>query len=159
LDIILTALILLIYNVDLHTGGLGSFLIAHILYIAYFYEPTKLHVVVAAPLLFFYVGMLYILIPRLEGGLVAPVVIYCSAIVSMAFLALSKLKNNPDSIRALFGALGALSFVVSDATLAMDKFYRRFQAAKVIVMITYYLAQTLIAASSYLETKKDKKNR
>jgi uncharacterized membrane protein YhhN len=144
---------------DISTGGLGSFLIAHILYIIYFYEPIKLHVIVVAPLLAFFLSMLYILIPRLEDGLVVPVVIYCSAIVTMAFLAFSKLKNSPDSVQALFGALGALSFVVSDATLAMDKFYRRFQAAKFVVMITYYLAQTLIAASSYLETKKEKKNR
>lgn len=113
----------------------------------------------AAPLLLFFVGILYILIPRLEEGLLVPVVVYCSAIVTMAFLAFSKLGKNPNSMCALFGALGALSFVLSDFTLAMNKFYRPFASAKVIVMVTYYTAQTLIAASAYLETGQDKKKR
>jgi uncharacterized membrane protein YhhN len=42
---------------------------------------------------------------------------------------------------------GALAFMASDGVLALDRFVRRFGAAHAVVMVTYYAAQTLIAAS------------
>ena len=43
---------------------------------------------------------------------------------------------------------GALLFMSSDGVLAFDRFARRFPAAYAVVMVTYYAAQTLIAASA-----------
>ena len=42
---------------------------------------------------------------------------------------------------------GALSFMVSDAVLALDKFHVAWDGAKVVVMVTYYLGQLGIAWS------------
>jgi uncharacterized membrane protein YhhN len=42
---------------------------------------------------------------------------------------------------------GAVTFMVSDATLAMNRFVGRFPAAQAVVMVTYYAAQTMLAWS------------
>jgi uncharacterized membrane protein YhhN len=39
---------------------------------------------------------------------------------------------------------GALLFVVSDSTLAINKFYQSFEIAGVVIMLTYGLAQLFI---------------
>ena len=39
---------------------------------------------------------------------------------------------------------GALLFVLSDSVLAINKFYQSFEAAGVVVMTTYGLAQLFI---------------
>ncbi|MGH8527590.1 MAG: lysoplasmalogenase family protein [Gammaproteobacteria bacterium] len=44
-------------------------------------------------------------------------------------------------------AVGAALFVVSDATLAINRFRRTFRAAQAIVMSTYVAALALIAWS------------
>ena len=43
------------------------------------------------------------------------------------------------------GALGALSFLVSDSVLSVNRFARPFAGAHAVVMVTYYAAQMLIA--------------
>jgi uncharacterized membrane protein YhhN len=40
--------------------------------------------------------------------------------------------------------MGALLFVASDSVLAVNKFYQPFEAAGIIIMLTYGLAQLLI---------------
>jgi uncharacterized membrane protein YhhN len=40
--------------------------------------------------------------------------------------------------------LGALLFVISDSILAINKFYQPFEAAGVLIMLTYGLAQFFI---------------
>ncbi|HPD40342.1 MAG TPA: lysoplasmalogenase family protein, partial [Anaerolineae bacterium] len=48
---------------------------------------------------------------------------------------------------ALAAAIGASCFILSDATLAWQRFRRDFVGAPFLVMLTYYLAQLLIALS------------
>ncbi len=48
----------------------------------------------------------------------------------------------------VFGLSGAAFFVLSDSVLSFNKFVAPVPCGKVIVMITYYVAQTLIALSS-----------
>jgi uncharacterized membrane protein YhhN len=45
------------------------------------------------------------------------------------------------------GAVGGAVFVFSDATLAYDRFRRRFRWARAIVLASYWTAQALIALS------------
>jgi uncharacterized membrane protein YhhN len=40
--------------------------------------------------------------------------------------------------------IGALLFVISDSVLAVNKFYQAFEAAGIVIMLTYGLAQFLI---------------
>jgi uncharacterized membrane protein YhhN len=46
-------------------------------------------------------------------------------------------------------ATGALLFVASDATLAIDRFARPFVLSRAAVLSTYFAAQLLIAVSTF----------
>ena len=50
---------------------------------------------------------------------------------------------------------GALVFIVSDAVLAINKFYYAALVLQVAVMVTYISAQYLIYTSMVLDEKKD----
>ena len=49
---------------------------------------------------------------------------------------------------------GAFLFVVSDSVLAINKFYQSFEAAGIIIMLTYALAQLFIikGATRYIRS-------
>lgn len=129
--------------------GLVSFLIAHILYVIGFYQlldasPNLLHLV------YFFVPGLAVfafLYPGL-GKLKLPVLIYVSAIMLMGFFSLEVYLNNPNGF-TLSAFIGAMIFMVSDATLAVNKFRISFKAAQGIILSTYYVAQWFIAYSTF----------
>src|SRR5690606_449709 len=127
--------------------GMVSFFAAHLLYIAAF---TSRGGWVAAPLALIglaAVGIGYSawLWPTL-GALRLPVLVYIAAILAMAWQATGHwlALGSPAAGRA---ALGAISFVVSDACLAWDRFRQPFRLAPLAVLGTYYLAQAWIAWS------------
>ncbi|MCC6169232.1 MAG: lysoplasmalogenase, partial [Caldilineaceae bacterium] len=132
---------------DAFLPGMVSFFVAHLLYIAAFTRPTGWALAPLALALLALFGIVYaaLLWPKL-GALRWPVLAYIAAILVMAWQAtgLWQTAETPATGRA---ALGALSFVVSDASLAWDRFRRRFHAAPAAVLATYYLAQALIAWS------------
>jgi uncharacterized membrane protein YhhN len=43
---------------------------------------------------------------------------------------------------------GAVFFIISDSLLALDKFYRPFALASVLIMLTYGIAQWLIVKAA-----------
>ena len=49
---------------------------------------------------------------------------------------------------AFLAAVGAASFLFSDATLAWNRFLTKFKSADLIVLSTYYVSLFLIALSS-----------
>jgi len=55
------------------------------------------------------------------------------------------------------GMVGALSFIVSDSILAVNKFVVPIPLAKPLVMVTYYLGQHFIAKTQGSESQDDKK--
>jgi len=127
-------------------AGLASFLFAHVLYVLAFSSGPwmtpglawGIWVAGAAG------AMLATLWPHL-GRERGPVACYVVAIAGMAWTAAGRVAADvPGGTLAL---TGALVFMLSDATLAMDRFVRRFSAAQAIVMVTYYTAQTLLAWS------------
>lgn len=130
-------------------AGLVSFLIAHILYIIGFYNqltttPQILHLLYfALPAL----AMFAFLYPGL-GKLKLPVLIYIGAILLMAFFSLEVYLATPTGF-TLAAFFGALVFMVSDATLAINKFRLPFKAAQLVILSTYYIAQWLIAYSTF----------
>jgi uncharacterized membrane protein YhhN len=131
------------------TLGLASFLIAHLCYLAAFVIgglggmawPWLVAIGVVAA------GLLAVLWPHL-GQVRGAVLVYVAVIAAMAWTAARRtdLAATPDPSGALALA-GALVFMVSDGVLAVDRFARRFHLAHAVVMVTYYAAQTLIAAS------------
>jgi uncharacterized membrane protein YhhN len=121
-------------------AGLGLFLIAHILLIITFsrdfkFQKSKVPVIV---LLFVYSMMMaFVLSPYLKE-MAIPVYVYMTAITLMGiFASLRGAKND-------FTLYGAISFIVSDSIIAINKFMMPVPAADYVIMITYYLSLFLI---------------
>ena len=89
--------------------------------------------------------MYAILHPHL-GKMRGPVIAYLLVILTMAWQALTRW-SALQTTSAMLAAVGALTFVVSDSALALDRFREKFRSARVIVLTTYWLAQWLIALS------------
>jgi uncharacterized membrane protein YhhN len=130
-------------------AGLVSFLLAHFVYIFAFYQQlsTQLH----------WQNQLYFSLPAaayfayLYGGLgklKIPVLVYVTAIVMMAFFSFEVYLSS-DSVYSMAAFVGAVIFMISDATLALNKFKQPFRGAQIIILSTYYVAQWSIAYSTF----------
>lgn len=129
--------------------GLVSFLIAHLFYVTLFAKATTgavrrarkmacvLVVTVAA-------ASLVVLWPDL-GPMRIPVLAYSLVLTAMALSA--QWSRYPGLV-----AVGALLFVASDTMLAMSIFGHPFAGSRVLVWVTYYLAQAMIAVGVVVET-------
>ena len=126
--------------------GLVSFLIGHIFYIAAFATDGGLQLSWwLLPVAVYGVIIYSVLHPHL-GKMRGPVIAYVLVILTMAWQALTRW-SMLQTTGALLAAAGAVTFVVSDSTLALDRFREKFRSARVIVLTTYWLAQWLIALS------------
>ena len=96
---------------------------------------------------------------RISAGLEAsqnpsfklPVMLYIIIISLMLFSAiLTLLRPEWNFLSALFAALGALLFFLSDAFLGWDKFVSRLRHGNLLVIVNYHLGQTLIILGAAL---------
>jgi uncharacterized membrane protein YhhN len=145
----MTGDIFLMLPMDLFIAGLGSFLIAQLIYTYAFRAGRPLRFKFLAMLLLAIYGVLIyvILIPGLNG-MAVPVAAYIVVILTMAWQAWDQW----DQIRrrwALLAFIGALLFVISDSILALNRFGEPFTAARALTLSTYYSAQWLISNSNY----------
>lgn len=122
--------------------GLGLFLVAHIFYVAAFsqsFSSTRLTepliLVVISVLAIYAIAMSLLLRPKL-GNLAVAVYLYIAIITVMGISA---------SFRSLWVLVGALIFMLSDSLIAINKFLQPIPGSSYWIMITYYLAQYLIA--------------
>lgn len=127
--------------------GLSAFLIAHICYIVFFEqvrrkEGIKFKALLPVIAAVYYAVLIYLLLPHL-GEMKIPVLVYGIIISAMFMLAMHMLFIKNKTAGQLM-MLGALLFVISDSVLAINKFYRPFAAANIIIMLTYGLAQFFI---------------
>jgi uncharacterized membrane protein YhhN len=130
--------------------GLIFFLLAHLCYIfgmslkkidtsTYFWIPV---------LAVYYGVIMSKLIPKVENDLKVPIAVYGVVICSMAFFAINRLLSSAVSMTSSsLGFVGSLFFMASDTILSFDKFYSQIPSANFLIMVTYYLAQILIASS------------
>lgn len=132
---------------DHFRAGLVSFLLAHLCYIGAFGAQVSWPYLSwwGLPVVGFAFGIYRLLAPHL-GKMQLPVLVYMMVISLMAWLALT-LFVQQQTTWALWAASGAVLFVISDSTLALNRFRQRFWSAQFIVLGTYYLAQWLIALS------------
>lgn len=140
-------------NAGLFIIGLAAFLIAHILYIRAFStcELSFKHTpIVLIPVTAYSMAIMTVLLPRIETGLIIPVLLYGFAISIMLFLSLIRfLSKKSGSLKSRTCALiGSLVFVLSDSILAINKFAAPVPNAHFFIMLTYYFGQTYIAAST-----------
>ncbi len=135
---------------DRFAAGLGSFLLAHLCYVAAFAGPAGPRGGVPGLLPFLGVGclMLALLLPGVRGrGLRAGIVVYVAAIAAMGWQAAERAHDLGDS-GARLAALGAVLFLGSDSALAWNRFRRPFGEAQAVVLSTYFGGQWLISLST-----------
>lgn len=131
---------------DRFVAGLTSFFLAHVVYILAFPAKWTFDALsVITGLILGGIALIYFMLirsgVRAEGGtlLQIAVVLYITVISLMVY-------------RAAFSGeisvlVGAVSFYLSDAILAWNRFVKRDPRGEYAVMITYFLAQTCIAVS------------
>ena len=135
-------------------AGLVSFLVAHLFYIRLMVLTPSRELnryIITLPVLVPPALVAWLLWPRL-GALQVPVLVYVTVISTMLYTALTRVSFN----RTLVA--GAAAFVVSDAVLAINKFYAPFGAAPYTIMVTYYLAQLLLVRGFLAEARGTRAN-
>lgn len=140
--------------------GLVSFLIAHVFYILAFYENlkgSKPNYPLALPFILYTLALSIFMLPHLDEMLI-PVVIYSFVITVMGVFAVLR-KGNVNRKSFIYVLSGAALFILSDSTIALNKFVYDggLPFARVIIMLTYLLAQYLIVAGAlyHLEQKQN----
>lgn len=128
-------------------GGLGSFLLAHLLFISAFLSIRKAAPSRARWFWIIAVGiygstLLYMLMPYL-GQLKIPVAVY-AFVLCLMLLSVVHAFRNPYTKPGVICVAGALLFVISDSTLAINKFYMGFPYAGLVIMSTYAAAQYML---------------
>ena len=130
-------------------AGLAAFLIAQLAYTAAFSlsREQKKGLVVskpwyALPVLALAGAVYFYLYPHL-GAMSIPVSFYVLAISSMVLSAVNRLNRSGEKAGS-WVLLGAMSFLLSDALLAINKFVAPIPMAGFWVMLTYITAQYLI---------------
>jgi|JI10StandDraft_1071094.scaffolds.fasta_scaffold441176_2 uncharacterized membrane protein YhhN len=134
--------------------GLGSFLVAHILYALCFANvtfknkeallPKKFWVLV--PLLAYFILLLYSFFGNVPGEMKGPVAVYSLAIATMVVFAVNRYGRVNEKSFALAFA-GALLFMFSDSIIALNKFLfdGNLFLSGFWIMILYISGQYLIA--------------
>jgi uncharacterized membrane protein YhhN len=129
--------------------GLSCFLIAQVIYLIAFFSTKGENVLffkkiyLILPVILYGVFVIYILYDGL-GDMKIPVIIYTAVILTMLTSALNREKkvNRNSYILVL---VGAIFFILSDSILAINKFGYQFDLAGIANMLTYIIAQYLIA--------------
>lgn len=127
--------------------GLSAFLLAHIFYILFFHF-VRLREKIAGNAWFLlaviiYYSVLMIWLSPFLGQFTIPVRVYGVVISIMLMMAMHMTALRAKKTGWLMLA-GAALFVLSDSVLAVNKFYQAFDAAGLVIMLTYGAAQLYI---------------
>lgn len=149
---------------DFFLAGLSAFFIGQILYVAAFREmrvaskgselsmPQKIRF--SLPVILAGTGLVAILFPKL-GALKIPVMTYSVALIVMVLSAIFR-HGQTSSRSYLLILCGAILFMISDSTLALNKFYSPIPLSGLWIMSTYIAAQYLIVQGAVEHAKKIK---
>lgn len=128
-------------------AGLGSFLVAHVMFVRAFLldgfaiPPLWTALPLVAALAFF-----VWLLPR-TGPLKLAVLLYAAALVGMTLAAAARFEVRGD-VSGFLAVAGALVFLLSDSALAVRQFSGSYRRAQSLILSTYWLAIGLVAAST-----------
>lgn len=131
-------------------AGLVCFFLAHIMYLTVFFLTPGKNSIIS--------NRIWLLIPVIIYGLVLvfylyddlaemklPVIFYAAVILTMLAGAINRSeKVNRNSFRLVLA--GAVLFVISDSSIAINKFSHKFESSGIVIMSTYIAAQFLIVA-------------
>lgn len=149
-------------------AGLGSFLIAHICYVIAFLRDIKntgkplsngQKATSIIPFLVFS-STFFFLIKDGLGDMLVPVLAY-TLVISLMGITASMRANNTSRSSFIWVLVGAIMFILSDSTIALNKFVftspdTPLPYARIIIMGLYITAQYFIAMGS-LKTKAELK--
>lgn len=127
-------------------GGLGSFLVAQLIYTIALsksvYQKIDYKLKPLIPILLYGTALLVFLIPR-SGDLKIPVLLYALCILAMVSSARLRLGwTTKESFN--WSLAGAMLFVISDSLIAINRFAVELPQAGFLVMLTYISAQYLL---------------
>ena len=140
------ALLILRDRPQLFRAGIGSFLLGHLAYAAAFLEHSTAPVALAVGGLVVGLGAWRIhgwLRPHLPADFVLPVIAYVGVISAMLVAAV----GTSAATGEVAVALGALMFVVSDVSVARDRFVAPGFANAAWGLPLYYAAQLVLAST------------
>jgi uncharacterized membrane protein YhhN len=133
--------------------GVGLFLITQLIYSYLFFQQKNdqasflnyKSILVSA----FGAVLFCLLLPK-AGDLMIPIILYGLTLITMTLLALNR-KQGKDYPMV---AIGGISFLLSDAMIAIDRFASDIPMSSIWIMLTYLLAQYLIVEGiiRHLET-------
>lgn len=117
-------------------AGLTAFLIAHVLFAAYFYrlrywQNHKAPLIILVLLL---ISVTAAFILPVTGVMLWPVSVYMLVIMMMALGAVVAEKNS------LWLVTGALTFMLSDSLIGINRFLFVIPMESIVIMLTYYAA-------------------
>ena len=130
--------------------GLSAFFAAHVFYlllICHYQKPTFVVNKMTLVFVTYFIVMMFCVLPKTDTLLI-PVLFYMLVIFAMAISTLGLVNKSP-----LITA-GALTFVVSDSIIAINKFVVPVPAEGLTIMSTYYLAQILLVMGFVQAQKK-----
>lgn len=128
--------------------GLASFLVAHLFFLRAFTRDAPLFGKRLPLILLLALSLanLMVIWPGVGKGLQIPVAAYMLCLVAMTAQAVSRGLSLGTSDGKL-AAAGGIAFLISDTTLAYNKFHAPVPASALLVLGTYYAALYLIALS------------
>ncbi len=136
--------------------GLGSFLIAQLLFTFIFYKFSNGKLYFTPLLILIAVGAFsYRTFLPMLGDLAIPVAIYNICILLMCWLGVNACLSRRDTL-GLSLAIAAVLFVFSDTMIAVNKFVQPFDLSSVLILSTYWLSISIIAnavSGSFSKTK------
>ncbi len=126
--------------------GLAAFLIAHVFYVSAFLQGSEsFYPLILIPVIVF-AAIFFLNIHKGLHKLFIPVLSYTVVLSLMGSLAANRFMNLQDE-KSLLALIGAGFFLVSESFWAVNRFKRSFAWAEVLILGTYFSAQTLLALS------------
>jgi len=132
--------------------GLGSFLVAHVLYIICYVKMSNQSEVDKDKrprlarydlfLVLIWFALISVLLPVL-GEMKIPVMLYSMTITGMTLAALHRFQKTTQSSFWMV-MIGALIFMLSDSMIAINMFLEPIAHASTLIMVTYIIAQVFI---------------
>ena len=140
--------VLLLDKINFFIFGIAAFLITQLIYIFIFSKGLarinwKKKMTSVIPFLLFYSVLISVLAPNLNDLLI-PVMVYGIAISIFGTVAFLNYLADKSSLSMTL-LQGAILFILSDSMIALNKFHEQQAFYPVTIMLTYIMAQYLIA--------------
>lgn len=127
--------------------GLVAFLLGHVAYIVGFTREARRPALLRALPFFGLAGVVLAVALPHAGPLAMPIGVYGVVIAAMMWRAAARVGVEGAAGLPWLGLVGAVLFAFSDSMIAVNKFVAPFIGARPLILVTYWMAQLLVALS------------